>query len=222
LRRRLEEVAQSEVKTATVRAHTREYEVALYPASVVFDLAFEFDLGLAKQMGSAGAAVYLYGLAGYQVKPQVPDETNLAEWLKARAEGKVNRLSLTDQIKVFIQYASEADQISPNKSNSAPQFRSKLGLFFCQRINTYAYTALGSAAICDRSTLASLDRVTNPVPYFLITSKVAVPLLLKAVPAAVPSPIPETVPAAPIVGSLLVTPEYDVRCPTKALKAPVD
>ena len=69
LRRRLDDAARELIKKAVIRSHTREYEVAVYPASVVSDLAFEFDLPLAKAMARAGAAVYMYGLAGYEIKP---------------------------------------------------------------------------------------------------------------------------------------------------------
>ena len=41
---------------------------SLYPASVVFKLALEFDPALAVQMGNAGANVYLLGLSGYKMK----------------------------------------------------------------------------------------------------------------------------------------------------------
>jgi hypothetical protein len=65
IRRRLEGVAVSDVKTAEILTNGGLQGVALFPSSVVFELAFEFDLPLAKFMGNAGAAVYLYELAGY-------------------------------------------------------------------------------------------------------------------------------------------------------------
>jgi hypothetical protein len=73
VRRRLELVPLSVVKNAEILTSNGVKLVPLFPASVVSDLAFEFDLPLAKLMGSAGATVYLYGLAGYQVKPSVPE-----------------------------------------------------------------------------------------------------------------------------------------------------
>jgi hypothetical protein len=77
LRNRLGLVQLSVVKNAEIRTSNGVKLVQLFPASVVSDLAFEFDLALAKLMGSAGATVYLYGLAGYQVKPTVPEQPKL-------------------------------------------------------------------------------------------------------------------------------------------------
>jgi phage antirepressor YoqD-like protein len=95
IRRRLEEVSKSELKTAVIRSHTRDYEVSLYPASVVLDLALEFDIALAKLMAEAGAAMYLYGLAGYRVQaveaPKLPTAKELA-YLLIAAEDEKERL----------------------------------------------------------------------------------------------------------------------------------
>jgi hypothetical protein len=68
LRRRLEGVAYEGVKTAEVHTSQGMRMVALYPASVVFDLTLEFNPELAKAMGSCGANVYMLGKAGYRVK----------------------------------------------------------------------------------------------------------------------------------------------------------
>jgi hypothetical protein len=68
LRRRLEGVAYEGVKTAEVHTAGGIQGVALYPSSVVFDLAFEFNIELARAMGSCGANVYMLGKAGYRVK----------------------------------------------------------------------------------------------------------------------------------------------------------
>ena len=70
LRNRLESVQESLIKTAKVQTQGGLQDaVALYPASVVSDLAFEFDLPLAKSMEQVGAAVYMYGLVGYEITP---------------------------------------------------------------------------------------------------------------------------------------------------------
>jgi hypothetical protein len=94
LKRRLEDVPNSLVKTAVIRANNRDYDVPLYPAEVLLDLAFEFDLPLAKLMGKAGATVYLYGVAGYQIqidepKPPVrvlPEKLDVAMGIKSLNE----------------------------------------------------------------------------------------------------------------------------------------
>jgi hypothetical protein len=83
LTRRLEDVPLSDIKTAEIHANTRVYEVPLYSVEVLVNLAFEFDLSLAKLITQAGASVYLYGLAGYQVKPTVPTPSNYKDALLA-------------------------------------------------------------------------------------------------------------------------------------------
>jgi hypothetical protein len=82
LRRRLEGVSKSEVKTAEVLTNGGLQGVSLYSVEVLVNLAFEFDLTLAKLITQAGAAVYLYGLAGYEVKPVVKTPCNLIEALE--------------------------------------------------------------------------------------------------------------------------------------------
>jgi hypothetical protein len=76
LRRRLEGVAKGEAKTAEIQTAGGLQGVALYPASVVFKLALEFNPDLAEAMGACGANVYLLGLAGYQVSvaPAIKDD----------------------------------------------------------------------------------------------------------------------------------------------------
>jgi hypothetical protein len=64
---RIRSVQKEVVKTAEIQTAKGLRSVQLYPASVVFDLALEFNPALAKAMGAAGANVYLLGLAGYQV-----------------------------------------------------------------------------------------------------------------------------------------------------------
>jgi phage antirepressor YoqD-like protein len=44
--------------------------VRIIPANDLFLLSFDYNPELAKKMGQAGAAVYLAGLAGYEIKPQ--------------------------------------------------------------------------------------------------------------------------------------------------------
>jgi hypothetical protein len=68
LRRRLEGLPKDTVKTAEVLTAGGIQRLPLYPSSVVFDLALEFNPELARAMGNCGANVYMLGQAGYQVK----------------------------------------------------------------------------------------------------------------------------------------------------------
>jgi hypothetical protein len=88
LRRRLELVPFSELKTAEIQTSNGSKLVPLYTSEVLSDLAFEFDLALAKLMNKAGASVYLYGLAGYAVKPvaKPPTQIELMEMWLAQAK----------------------------------------------------------------------------------------------------------------------------------------
>jgi hypothetical protein len=71
---RLKGVEKGLVKSAQVQTGGGMQGVELYPASVILDLAIEFDQALAKKIGSAGAAVYLYGLAGFRVSPTLEND----------------------------------------------------------------------------------------------------------------------------------------------------
>jgi hypothetical protein len=77
LRRRLELVAKEGGKTAEIQTERGVKLVSLYPASVVFRLALEFNPDLAEAMGACGANVYMCGLAGYEVGVQVKPKTAL-------------------------------------------------------------------------------------------------------------------------------------------------
>jgi phage antirepressor YoqD-like protein len=92
IRRRLEGVSKNLIKTAQVQTPGGIQGVKLYPASIVLELAFEFDFALAKLMGEAGVAMYLYGLAGYKVQavesPKLPTAKELAYLLIAAEEEK--------------------------------------------------------------------------------------------------------------------------------------
>jgi hypothetical protein len=91
LRRRLDGVAKEEVKTAEIQtAGGLQGGASLYPASVVFDLALEFKPELAKAMGACGANVYMLGLAGYEVKAEVP---------KTRLELALEQVRLIEEIE---------------------------------------------------------------------------------------------------------------------------
>jgi hypothetical protein len=68
---RLRGVQKDLVKTAEIQTAGGLQGVQLYPASVVFELAMEFNPPLAKAMGVCGANAYMCGLAGYQV-PAAP------------------------------------------------------------------------------------------------------------------------------------------------------
>jgi hypothetical protein len=76
LRRRLELLPKSEVKTAEIHTSNGIKLVPLYPSSVVFKLALEFNPELAEAMGNCGANVYMLGQAGYQVKVEAAPIVN--------------------------------------------------------------------------------------------------------------------------------------------------
>jgi hypothetical protein len=98
LRRRFELVSNSDVKKAEIQTSNGSKLVALYPSSVLFKLALEFDLTLAELMGQAGAAVYLYGLAGYQIKlvAKPPTQIELMEMWLAQAK-EIENLKLINE-----------------------------------------------------------------------------------------------------------------------------
>lgn len=68
LRRVLKGVPKELSKKAKIKTAGGLQEVPLYPAKVVSRLAIKFDIELAEKMLDAGATVYLYGLAGYEVR----------------------------------------------------------------------------------------------------------------------------------------------------------
>lgn len=78
IQRRLKLSPLSEVKTSEIPTSNGFKLSPLYSHSVVSDLAFEFDLALAKLMSQAGAVVFLYGLAGYKVQVAEPEKPKTA------------------------------------------------------------------------------------------------------------------------------------------------
>lgn len=73
MHRRLKGVPLLLLKVAKIDTDGGLQGVPLYPAQVILDLAFEFDLALAKAIGTAGATLYLYGLGGYKVEVAAPN-----------------------------------------------------------------------------------------------------------------------------------------------------
>jgi hypothetical protein len=121
LSRRLKLVSESLVKNSEIVTTHGTKLVSLYPAEVLSDLAFEFDLALAKLMNKAGASVYLYGLGGYEVKASAiappPQPKSLNEILLAEVYAEVDRLAYNPTqaygVKVTIpQYLDELDASS--------------------------------------------------------------------------------------------------------------
>jgi hypothetical protein len=105
--RRLEGVSNSDVKIAEIPTNGGLQVVPLFPAPVLLDLAFEFDLPLAKLMGQAGATVYLYGIAGYKVQvveEPKPSARVLPEKLEvaARIESLSNNTKLPASVKQLL------------------------------------------------------------------------------------------------------------------------
>ena len=67
----------------------------LLPADVVFKLAFKYRPDLAMLMGTAGANLYMLGLAGYVVKI----EEKVSDWKKVRLKGQPARRMFTDVLQ---------------------------------------------------------------------------------------------------------------------------
>lgn len=63
------------LKTAEVQTTTGSKTVRLIPESIISDWIIDDNPKLAKQMLKAGVRVFLYGVAGYQVKPSDPQPT---------------------------------------------------------------------------------------------------------------------------------------------------
>jgi hypothetical protein len=93
LERRLQKVSLSDVKTAEIQTTKGLRTASLYPASVVFELAFEFNPKLAKAMGAAGANIYMCGLAGYQTAITPPQP-------KTRLELAKEQVKLLEQLEL--------------------------------------------------------------------------------------------------------------------------
>jgi hypothetical protein len=102
LQRRLRGVPKEVVKTAEIQTAGGLQGAPLYPASVVFDLALEFNPSLAKAMGACGANVYMCGLAGYQTTITPPVEPKTALQLAKEQVKLLEQLELKElQIKLL-------------------------------------------------------------------------------------------------------------------------
>jgi hypothetical protein len=89
IQRRLQGCPSEVVKMAEILTAGGMQGCPLYPASVVFKLAIEFNPELAEAMGSCGANVYMLGKAGYQVKvvESAPIANNVTPLLAQQAAG---------------------------------------------------------------------------------------------------------------------------------------
>ena len=84
------------MKTAEILTRTGFKTVELLPAEIVCELSLIDNLALAKAMGKAGATIYLYRLAGYEVKAKSPEPT-IYDYAKALIETKDELLALTQE-----------------------------------------------------------------------------------------------------------------------------
>ncbi len=105
-------VNQNTVKTAEIQTTTGLKTVNLIPADLIFEWMMGDNPSLAVEMGKAGATLYLYGLAGYQVKaepkPQTPQ--TYIEALRALAdaeEEKEKQRALLERQQMELQLAEE-------------------------------------------------------------------------------------------------------------------
>jgi hypothetical protein len=81
----------------------------LIDAETLYDMAFEYNLPLAKKMGAAGANLYMLNLAGYKtaIEQSVPKTFREALLLAARQEEQIEMLKIEKQI-----LAEENEQLS--------------------------------------------------------------------------------------------------------------
>jgi hypothetical protein len=101
-------------KEAQIQTTTGFKTSRLLASDDIFDLAFEYNLPLAKQMGKAGANLYILGLAGYKTQVvekaptnQLPEafQTNSFEWgdrNKSKQKWEINKLLKKHKGKVAI------------------------------------------------------------------------------------------------------------------------
>ena len=99
---RLQGVRFDEVKTVKVQTTSGLQGVRLIPESLIQKWIIRDNPTLAEQMMAAGCRVYLYGQAGYEVKPQ-PKPKKKSKWKVARAQGKRDRRALTDAVKWYLE-----------------------------------------------------------------------------------------------------------------------
>lgn len=101
LNNRLRGAQKELVKTAEIQTAGGMQGAQLYPASVVFKLALEFNPDLAEAMGACGANVYLCGLAGYQTSITPPQPKTALQLAKEQVK-LLEQLELKDlQIKLL-------------------------------------------------------------------------------------------------------------------------
>ena len=89
------------VKTAQIQTPGGLQGARLIPADLIFEWLMGDNPKLALEMGKAGATLYIYKLAGYQVKASEPEPPNRLptvtevcrdpEWWKCRDGGKVTQ-----------------------------------------------------------------------------------------------------------------------------------
>lgn len=101
-RRTSKGVASSLVKTSEIKTGQGVQRVSLIPAELIFEWAIKDNPTLAVQMGKAGATVFLYGLAGYEVKPAEPAQPKtyieaLRALLESEEEKERQRVLLEQQ-----------------------------------------------------------------------------------------------------------------------------
>jgi hypothetical protein len=99
---RIRGVQKELIKTAEIQTAGGLQGVQLFPASVVFRLALEFNPDLAEAMGACGANAYMCGLAGYQTAITPPIEPKTALQLAKEQVKLLEQLELKElQIKLL-------------------------------------------------------------------------------------------------------------------------
>jgi phage antirepressor YoqD-like protein len=148
-------------KMATVHTQKGLQAAKLFSAEQVFDLAFKYNLELAKRMGAAGANVFLLGMSGYKVQVVQPETNTLvprtfAEALRLAAELEEEKERLQAKIeedRPKVEFADAVDSVV--NSISIEQF-AKL---------TFSTFGLGRNNMFKRLRELDVVQPTNTLPY---------------------------------------------------------
>ena len=106
-------VNQNTIKTAQIQTAAGFRSSTLIPESLITDWIIKDNPDLARQMLKAGVRVYLYGVAGYQVKPEPkpqPTPQTYIEALRALAdaeEAKEKQRALLERQQMELESAEE-------------------------------------------------------------------------------------------------------------------
>jgi len=147
-------------QTTEVQTQQGLQAAKLFSSEQVFDLAFKYNLELARRMGAAGANVFMLGIAGYKVQAVKHDAITtprtFAEALRLAADLEDEKLRLQAKIeedKPKVEFADAVDSVV--NSISIEQF-AKL---------TFGTFGLGRNNVFKRLRELEVVQQTNTLPY---------------------------------------------------------